>query len=64
MSEDWRLLDLMVADCYTQMAIDEAIAYARGRGKAPDTIRLYRWKPSAISLGYFQSVEKEVDLEA
>ena len=64
MRDDWRLLDLMVADCYTQMAIDEAVAYARGRGEAPDTIRLYRWKPSAVSIGYFQSVEEEVDLKA
>jgi len=64
MSMEWRLLDLMVADCYTQMAIDEAIAYARGRKEAPPTIRLYRWKPSAVSIGYFQSLEDEVDLEA
>jgi len=64
MSVEWRLLDLMVADCYTQMAIDEAIAFARGRGEAPPTIRLYRWKPSAVSIGYFQNVEEEVDLEA
>ncbi len=64
MREDWRLLDLMVSDCYTQMAMDEAIAYARGRGETPDTIRLYRWSPSAVSIGYFQSLEEVVDLEA
>jgi lipoate-protein ligase A len=64
MSMEWRLLDLMVADCYTQMAIDEAIAYARGRQEAPPTIRLYRWEPSAVSIGYFQSLEDEVNLEA
>jgi len=64
MSVEWRLLDLMVADCYTQMAIDEAIAYARGKGEAPPTLRLYRWKPSAVSMGYFQSVDEEVNLEA
>ena len=64
MREDWRFIDLQVADCYTQMAIDEAIAYARGRGEAPDTLRLYRWNPSAVSIGYFQSLEEEVNQEA
>jgi lipoate-protein ligase A len=46
------------------MATDEALTKARGEGKAPDTLRFYRWKPSAVTLGYFQSVEDEVDLEA
>jgi lipoate-protein ligase A len=46
------------------MAIDEAVAYARGRREAPPTIRLYRWEPSAVSIGYFQSLEDEVNLEA
>lgn len=64
MNEDWRLIDLWVADCYTQMATDEAIAEACGKGLSPSTIRLYRWNPSAVSLGYFQSLEDEVDTEA
>jgi len=64
MRETWRLIDMRVEDAYTQMAIDEAIAYARRRGETPNTIRLYRWKPSAVSIGYFQSVRDEVDLEA
>jgi len=62
--ERWRLLDLYVADAYTQMAMDEAILKAVSEGKSPNTIRLYRWKPSAVSIGYFQSVEEEVDLKA
>ncbi len=62
--ESWRLLDLYVADAYTQMALDEAILIAVSEGKSSNTIRLYRWKPSAVSIGYFQSVEEEVNLEA
>ncbi len=46
------------------MAIDEAITKARGEDKVPDTLRFYMWKPSAVTLGYFQSVEDEVNLEA
>lgn len=64
MSEAWRLIDMRVEDAPTQMAIDEAIAYARVKEGNPNTVRLYRWKPSAVSVGYFQSLEKEVDLEA
>jgi lipoate-protein ligase A len=64
MSESWRFLDMRVADAYTNMAVDEALSYAMGEGKAPNTLRFYRWNPSAVTLGYFQSVEDEVDLEA
>ena len=64
MTEDWRLIDMRIEDAPTQMAIDEAIAMARLRYNTPNTIRLYRWKPSAVSIGYFQSLEKEVNLDA
>jgi lipoate-protein ligase A len=64
MSDDWRLIDMRIEDATTQMAIDEAIAMARLRYDTPNTIRLYRWNPSAVSIGYFQSIEKEVNLEA
>jgi lipoate-protein ligase A len=45
------------------MAIDEAILTSRMRNLAPNTIRFYRWNPSAVSIGKFQTVEKEVQLE-
>jgi lipoate-protein ligase A len=54
---------MRIEDAQTQMAIDEAIAYARTRNETPNTIRLYRWNPSAVSIGYFQNIEKEVNLE-
>lgn len=64
MSEKWRLIDMRVEDAYTQMGIDESIAYARRMGETPNTVRLYRWNPSAVSVGYFQSMRDEVDLES
>jgi lipoate-protein ligase A len=64
MTETWRLIDMRIEDAPTQMSIDEAIALARPKGETPNTVRLYRWNPSAVSVGYFQSVEKEVNLEA
>jgi len=64
MTEQWRLIDMRIENAPTQMAIDEAIAIARLKHDAPNTIRVYRWHPSAVSIGYFQSIEKEVNLEA
>jgi len=55
---------MRVEDAYTQMGIDESIAYARRMGETPNTVRLYRWNPSAVSVGYFQSMRDEVDLES
>lgn len=59
----WRLLKLETNDAYTNMAIDEAIFIARIENLVPDTLRLYRWNPSAVSIGKFQKIENEVYLE-
>lgn len=64
MPNPFRFLDLKVNDAYTNMAMDEAMTKARGEGKVPDTLRFYMWKPSAVTLGYFLSVEDEVNPEA
>ena len=45
------------------MAIDEAIMKARIENCVQNTLRFYCWKPSAVSIGRFQSVEKEVHLD-
>ena len=63
LTEKMRFLDLKVNDAYTNMATDEALTKSKGEGGA-DTLRFYRWNPSAVTLGYFQSVEDEVDLDA
>lgn len=60
---NWRLLKLETHDGYTNMAIDEAILTARTRNLAPNTIRFYRWNPSAVSIGKFQDIENEVQLD-
>ena len=64
MDEEWRILKLDVNDAYMNMAIDEAVCRLRSQDRAPNTIRLYRWKPSAVSIGYFQVLEQEVNVEA
>lgn len=64
MVEEWRLLDTIARDAYRNMALDEAIAIARSKDLVPNTIRFFRWKPPAVSVGYFQGMEEEVDIEA
>lgn len=58
----WRLLKLESHDAFLNMAIDEAILEARIRDRVPNTLRLYRWNPSAVSIGRFQSIWREVNL--
>jgi lipoate-protein ligase A len=60
----WRLLDTGYATGAENMAIDEAIMRAHGRGEVPPTLRFYGWEPAAVSIGYFQSMAGEIDLEA
>lgn len=58
----WRVIDYTQNNAAMNMAIDESICESVLEGERP-TIRFYGWSPSAISIGYFQSLEKEVDLE-
>jgi lipoate-protein ligase A len=45
------------------MAIDEAILNARVADKVPNTLRFYRWSPSAVSIGKNQNPNEQVYLE-
>lgn len=45
------------------MAIDEALLILRAQGKVENTLRLYRFVPSAVTIGYFQKVKEAVNLE-
>ncbi len=61
--ERWRFIDTGINDGFLNMAIDEAILNARLRGVVPSTLRVYRWSPPALSLGYFQKRETELDIK-
>ena len=63
-SHAWRLLVTEPADGATNMAIDEVLWMGRRAGTAPPTLRFYAWAPPAVSLGYGQSLEREVDQDA
>lgn len=54
-----RFIDTGFNDAYTNMAIDEALAI---NCKEP-ILRIYQWKPKAVSIGYNQNMQKELNLE-
>jgi lipoate-protein ligase A len=59
----WRYIFAGAKDAFWNMALDEAIFQSYQRRRVPPTLRLYLWKPPAISIGYFQTLEKTVDLD-
>jgi lipoate---protein ligase len=62
--DTWRLLPLQTNNAAMNMAIDEAILTCRIEDLVPNTLRFYRWQPSAVSLGRNQNPEAEVYLDA
>lgn len=58
----WRLIVTPPLGAAMNMAIDEALMESCQQGGAP-TLRFYTWQPSAVSLGHFQSLEKDVNVE-
>ncbi|MBX3074897.1 lipoate--protein ligase family protein [Candidatus Obscuribacterales bacterium] len=61
MSKSWRLIPYSVHDAADNMAIDEAILDAHLSGQSPPTLRLYGWKPPAVSIGYGQKLSAPVE---
>ena len=57
----WRLLITPPARGAWNMAVDESILEAIGRGGSLPTLRLYAWEPACLSLGYAQSLT-DVDI--
>jgi lipoate-protein ligase A len=64
MKEQWRLLQTGVNTAFTNMAIDRAVLVTHSQGKVPPTVRFYAWDPPAISIGYFQSLTEEINVDA
>jgi lipoyl(octanoyl) transferase len=62
--EVWRFIDSGNCSPSFNMALDEALLDWHSEGKIPPVIRFYGWEPATLSIGYFQKVDKEIDLEA
>lgn len=60
MNDVWRIISTPPARGAWNMALDEALLEAVGRGDSLPILRLYAWQPACLSLGYAQSF-KDVD---
>ncbi|MCL5877443.1 MAG: lipoate--protein ligase family protein [Candidatus Bathyarchaeota archaeon] len=61
--DTWRYIPLSTNDAALNMAVDEAILNARIADQVPNTLRLYRWQPSAVSIGRNQNPQNEIYLD-
>jgi lipoyl(octanoyl) transferase len=59
----FRLLVTEPMDGAANMALDEALLRSRLDKVGPPTIRFFAWEPPAISLGYGQPVDRNIDLD-
>lgn len=59
----FRMIPFQHFNAFMNMALDEAIMENVRTGTTLPTIRFYGWQPSAISIGYFQGLKNEVNLE-
>jgi lipoate---protein ligase len=62
--DTWRYLPLETCTPQMNMAVDETVLSARVAGQVPNTLRFYRWMPSAVSVGRNQNMQEEVYLDA
>lgn len=59
-----RLIIMDGVDPALNMAYDEACVELKDSLDLPTTLRFYRWDPCAVTIGYFQGLDEEVDTRA
>lgn len=60
---NWRVLNYQIGEPAWNMAVDEAIFISYLEGKSPPTLRFYGWSPATVSVGYFQNVGREINID-
>lgn len=63
MTETWNFINTGSNDPYYNMAMDEALLNFVSRDEIDPVIRFYTWNPATLSVGYFQRLTKEIDIE-
>lgn len=64
MARPWRLVRTGIYTAFENMAIDHILLDACHSGTGANTLRFYRWSPSAVSIGRFQHIQDEVIVDA
>lgn len=63
MTETWNFINTGSKDPYYNMAMDEALLNFVSRVEIDPVIRFYTWNPATLSIGYFQRLQKEIDID-
>ena len=63
MTETWNFINTGSKDPYYNMAMDEALLNFVSRGEIDPVVRFYTWNPATLSVGYFQRLKKEIDID-
>ena len=63
MKETWYFLNSGEGSPAFNMALDEALLNWQSEKLIPPTLRFYTWKPSTLSVGYFQKVKEKINLD-
>ncbi|PCF49885.1 lipoate--protein ligase family protein [Staphylococcus delphini] len=63
MTETWHFINTGSHDPYYNMALDEALLNFVSRGEIDPVVRFYTWNPPTLSIGYFQRLSKEIDID-
>jgi lipoate-protein ligase A len=61
---EWELIRAEPRSPNMNLALDEVLTSAVGKGERPPTLRFWGWDRRAVILGRFQSVKNEVNVEA
>lgn len=59
----WRIIEDGPGNAAWNMAVDEAIAESCRRELTPPTLRFYTWTHPALTIGYFQKPDRDIDEE-
>lgn len=60
----WHFINSGKCSASFNMALDEALLEWHSKGEIGPVLRFYEWEPATLSIGYFQSVDKEIDMAA
>ena len=63
MKETWHFVNTKSSNPFYNMAVDEALMNFVSREEIDPVIRFYTWDPATLSIGYFQKLTKEIDIE-
>jgi len=59
----WHFLNSGKCRASFNMALDEALLEWHSNGEIGPVLRFYEWEPATLSIGYFQNVEKEINMD-